>query len=179
MKAISLQRLFFVILLAALLNAALIGCAVLRPERSVPAASQPPVFILPTLAPTATPVPQIQPTAEQPENCTNNLTFISDLNYPDGTHVNPGAEIQKKWQVKNSGTCNWNSQYSLRLTGGDALGASEVQALIPARGGSEAILQINFTAPLQPGNYSSSWSAYDPEGNPFGDPVFIEIKVTS
>lgn len=168
-----------VLISAAILAAILTGCSTLRPEISIPAASQPPVFVAPPLTSTATPVPVIQPTAEQPENCTNGLTFLSDLNIPDGTHVDPGTNLNKQWQVQNSGTCNWNNQYSLRLTGGDALGAAETQALIPARGGSEAVVQINFAVPQEPGKYSSSWNAFDPQGNPFGDPVYIEINVNA
>lgn len=179
MKTLKIKREFPAVVLIAVLVAVLSGCGSLRPERSIPATSQPPVFVLSPMAPTATAVPQIQPTAEQPENCTNNLSFLSDLNIPDGTHVTSGTELQKQWQVQNSGSCNWNSQYSLRLTGGDALGAAEMQALIPARGGSEAVLQINFTAPQEPGKYNSSWNAFDPDGNPFGDPVFIEIIVNA
>jgi hypothetical protein len=109
--------------------------------------------------------------------CTNNLTFLSDLSVPDGTRFDPGTKIEKKWQVKNSGTCNWMKGYSLRLVGGDALGAEESQALVPARNGSEVEIQINFTAPAAAGDYDSSWQAFDPEGNAFGDKVFMKITV--
>lgn len=178
MKTRSHRILILPVLITACAAAVLSGCA-LRPEKPIPAASQPPVFIIPSIVPTSTPVPTVQPTAEQPDNCTNGLSFLSDINIPDGTHVDPGTVISKQWQVQNSGTCNWNNLYSLQLTGGDPLGAAGTQAPIPARGGSEAILQITFTAPQEPGKYSSSWSAFDPQGNPFGDPVFIEINVNA
>jgi len=91
----------------------------------------------------------------QMADCTNVLTYLNDLTVPDGTHFNPGTKIEKKWQVKNSGTCNWMDGYTIQLVGGDALGASESQALIPARNGTEAVIQIDFTAPQQPENMTA------------------------
>jgi len=96
----------------------------------------------------------------------------------DGTVVSPGANIDKQWLVTNSGTCNWDSRYRLKLIGGDALGAATEQALYPARAGTQATLQIIFTAPLEAGTYESAWQAYNPEGEAFGDFVSIKIIVS-
>ena len=62
--------------------------------------------------------------------------------------------FHKQWQVKNNGTCNWDETYSIKLTAGDRLGASSPQQLVPARGGSEAVIQIQFTAPAEAGQIS-------------------------
>jgi hypothetical protein len=79
--------------------------------------------------------------------------------------------------VENSGSCNWDERYHLKLTDGADLGAAHDQALYPARGGTKAVIRILFTAPSQPGTYRSSWQAYSPDGKAFGDPIFIEIIV--
>ena len=53
-----------------------------------------------------------------PENCTNDLKYLTDLTVPDGSPVNPGEKIDKQWLVQNSGTCNWDDNYRLKLVNG-------------------------------------------------------------
>jgi len=123
------------------------------------------------------PLPTIIPTIDQ-SNCVNNLSFIEDITIPDNSFVSFGTAIDKQWLVENSGTCNWNAQYRLRHTDGAALGAPEEIALYPARSGTQAVIQIMFTAPFEDGVYESAWQAFDPNGFPFGDPVYIRVLAT-
>jgi hypothetical protein len=137
-------------------------------------------FIAPTVALSPTPAVTLAPSEPQPTPlplCQDNLTYIEDLTIPDGSAVPPNTILDKRWQVENSGSCNWDKGYHLKLTGGNALGAAEDLALYPARSHSQAVLRIEFTAPTEPGNYRSSWQAFSPDGKPFGDPVFIDIVV--
>ena len=127
-------------------------------------------------APTASAVLEIVSTPTP--RCTDALEFVTDLTYPDGTIVKPGDVMDKRWQIKNSGSCNWTGAYRLKLVSGLALGGVETQSLYPARGGSEAIVRMVFIAPPEPGVYRSAWQAYNPEDQAFGDPFFIEIEVT-
>lgn len=99
------------------------------------------------------------------------------MTIPDGTILSPGTNIDKQWLVDNSGTCNWDSHYRLKWVGGDPLGAVPEQALYPARAGTRINLRIVFTAPAAVGSYESAWQAYDPDGNPFGDLVYVRIVV--
>ncbi len=133
--------------------------------------------------PTATATPRPSPTPEEPTAtptppCVPSLRYLDDLNYPDGTLVAPGQSIQKQWQVENNGSCDWEEGYRLKLVGGFPLGVFGEVSLYPARAGTQAILQINFTAPLEAGLYRTAWQAFDPQGNPFGDVVYMEIVVT-
>jgi len=91
--------------------------------------------------------------------------------------VTAGSNLDKQWRVKNGGTCNWNESYSIRLISGSDLGAANPQAIIPLRGGVEGVIRITFTAPNEVGNYTSSWQAYDPSGQAFGDFFSMEINV--
>jgi hypothetical protein len=50
-------------------------------------------------------------------------------------------------------------------------------ALYPARSGAKANIRLLFTAPTEPGVYQNTWQAYDPQGQPFGDPLSIQIVV--
>ncbi len=164
------------------LTVLLSGCQALLPYRSVRAEEQGPLFKAPAFQPTfllpATPTASAILLTTQTAECTNQLTFIPpDITIPDGTEIAPGAPIDKRWKIKNSGTCNWDDTYALQLTGGEAMGASSTQALVPVRNGVEAEIQILFTAPLDPGTYRSEWKALAPNGQPFGDLLYMEIVV--
>jgi hypothetical protein len=124
----------------------------------------------------STPLPTILPT-ENAEECFSNLTFIEDITIPDNSFVTIGSSIDKQWLVENSGTCHWNSDYRLKHIGGAALDAPEEIALYPARAGTQATIQILFTAPFTDGVYESAWQAHDPDGITFGDPIYVRIVV--
>ena len=126
---------------------------------------------------TATSLPTLLPRASAQPTCTDSLKFIDDLTIPDGTAVAPNSSLDKRWSVENSGTCNWDDRYHLRLTGGPDLGAGSVQALFPARAGSQAVIRIQMTAPTKPGPYRSAWQAYNPADEAFGDVIYIDILV--
>ena len=142
---------------------------------------RPPTAILPTQippSPTITPTATLTPTLTPlPGPCTNELTFLDDLTVEDGTTFAPGATIDKQWLVQNEGTCDWDSTYKLKWVGGFTLGVSEEQPLFPARAGVQVTLRIVFTAPAEPGTYQTTWQALDPDGNLFGDTVYMEIVV--
>ena len=139
----------------------------------------PPTQILSTITPipsaTAVPFVTITPTLTGP--CINDLTFIEDVTIPDDTIVASGSTMDKQWLVSNKGTCNWDSTYRLKWIGGDPLGAVQEQILYPARAGTQAALQIIFTAPTFEGTYESGWQAYGPDGNAFGDAIWMRIAV--
>ncbi len=117
------------------------------------------------LLPTPTPV------------CSNDLVFLDDLTIPDGTVVEPGQRLDKRWKVQNNGTCNWDDRYRVKLIAGPNLGVPVQQALYPALSGTEIVIRMIFIAPEDPGNYRSAWQAFDPQDNPFGHPFFIDFQV--
>jgi len=110
--------------------------------------------------------------------CSNNLLFLSDLSIPDGTLVTPGEMLDKRWQVRNGGSCNWDADYGVRLIAGPGMGVPVQQALYPTTSGTEVVIRMIFTAPDEPGTYRSAWQAYNPQGDVFGDPFFIEVLVS-
>ncbi|HEY9076097.1 MAG TPA: NBR1-Ig-like domain-containing protein [Anaerolineaceae bacterium] len=143
-----------------------------------------PIYLTPFRpAAATTPLPSATPTGLAPARptptvrCTNNLTFIKDLSIPDRTVIEPNATIDKRWEVENTGTCNWDERYQVRFLQGDLLGAQKEQPLFPARSGSRAEIRILFKAPAEAGTYKSEWQAIDPQGMPFGDWFSIVIVV--
>ncbi len=174
------QNLWVIVLLSLLIG----GCSGLDRGNDVDLYLPPtPAFGATPPASRATPTPtpdqaSTQPTLPTPTPpCTDSLRYIEDVSIPDGSQVTSGESLDKRWNVENNGTCNWDKGYNLKLIAGPELGAPSEQALYPARSGSQATIRILFTAPTEPGVYRSAWQAYNPDGRPFGDPVFIEIQV--
>lgn len=156
------------------------GCG-LSPDRPAPDTVDQPYFVPPTLSPTQipTPTPTTAPeeVAAQGESCADLLSFSTDLTIPDDTPVDPGSTLDKRWEVDNSGSCNWSQGYELRLISGDAMGAEPIQALPPARSGTSTTIRIQFTAPNTPGTYRGDWQAFNSQGAAFGDAFYIQIVV--
>ena len=137
---------------------------------------QPPKAVSATLVSTVpAPVVDLQPSATQ--TCADGLLFLEDVTIPDGTLVSPGDRLDKRWKVRNVGSCNWNAGYQMGLIAGPAMGAPSQQTLYPALSGTEVTIRMVFTAPEEIGIYRSAWQAYDVNQQPFGDPIYIEIKV--
>jgi predicted small lipoprotein YifL len=129
-----------------------------------------------------TPIPGSTATAELPSptpSCTDTLKFLEDITIPDGTKVTPGQSIDKQWRVQNTGTCDWDNRYHLKLVSGDPLGLPAEMALYPARAGAEAIIQMTLTAPQAAGTYHTVWQATNPDGVAFDQPIYVEIIVTT
>ncbi len=130
-----------------------------------------------TPAATPSPRPRQAPSPSAAPACTNQLRFLQDETIPDGTEVSPGQVLDKRWRVRNAGTCNWDGRYRLKHVGGERMGAPAEVALFPARAGTEVVLRLVLKAPAQPGQYFSTWQAYDPQGQPFGDPIYLQVTV--
>ena len=179
MKPWKARKQFSLLIVIGLVPLVFAGCIYPRPSRSAPGADQTPMFIPPVLNPvTPTPETAARPAGNsQVQDCINNLKFLTDITIPDGTVAKVGEAMEKKWDVENGGTCNWVSGYSLRLIAGGSLGANPEQALIPALAGSKATIQINLLAPTVPGDYRSAWQAHSPDGQPFGDVIYLQIRV--
>lgn len=157
------------------------GCDI-SPNHPAPGSAETGPFRPPTLAPS--PIPTVElvdtPTTQKPSiDCVNQLTFVSDITIPDRTAVEPGATLDKRWEVENTGSCNWDERYSIQLITGAEMGADPKQALYPARSESKAEIRIQFTVPDEPGPYRSAWQACSPDGQPFGDLFYIEVVVVS
>ena len=127
--------------------------------------------------PTAPPTATITPTPTATPPCENDLVFLSDVTVPDGAQFLPGQPIDKQWAVRNAGNCDWSAAYRLVLTSGNAMGPRSELALYPARAGAEAVIQVPMQAPAEPGAYTSRWQARDPDGELFGNVIFIKIEV--
>jgi hypothetical protein len=138
--------------------------------------------MMPTMvvAPTSSPTARVEVETAHPSAtpvCSDNLKFLADLTVPDGTIVARSAMIDKRWQVQNNGSCNWDDRYRLIIISGAEMGLQAEQMLYPARSGAEAVIRILFLSPSKPGTYRSAWQAIGPLGDTFGDIIYVEIRV--
>lgn len=117
------------------------------------------------------------PTSAPRGECVNDAEFVVDLTIPDRTNVEPGAELDKRWEVRNSGSCDWENGYLLVRIGSDRFIGLEEIALYPASAGKNAIWQVELSVPNEPGEYIGRWQAQSPEGQLFGEEVYIWVYV--
>jgi hypothetical protein len=138
----------------------------------------PPTQVITTPSPLPAHIEQETPVPTATPKCETDLMFKEDLTIPDGSQVHPGEKLDKRWLVENSGDCNWDVNYRIRLIAGPSLGAATEQALYPARSNTEAVIRIEFTAPYEQGIYRSAWQAYNPKGESFGHIFYVDFVVT-
>tara|TARA_B100000700_G_scaffold182203_1_gene201044 strand:- start:93 stop:617 length:525 start_codon:yes stop_codon:yes gene_type:complete len=111
--------------------------------------------------------------------CSNDAIFISDLTIPDFSQITSNTIINKSWKLRNTGTCDWGTGYSVAFKEGNAMTTKLQHGLYPAIAGSHATIEIQMKTPELPGDYVGFWLLYDPEGNAFGPQLYIKISVTA
>jgi uncharacterized protein YkwD len=129
------------------------------------------VLTLPTTVPPTAPPPTATPGAQVADGsggCTDIATYSADVTVPDGTSFRKGDTFVKTWRIRNVGTCDWDSGYSLVFAGGDAMSAPLSNPLPKIPQGSQADVSVNLTAPERGGSYQSNWEFQSPDGSRFG-----------
>jgi hypothetical protein len=149
-----------------------------------------PVIVRPGIVPppaTSTPVTStpgpITPTV-LPSSC-DKVQFVADVNIPDGTIMQPGAQFTKTWDLKNIGTCTWKKDtYQLVFFSGQQMGGQSAQVFkddVPV--GKTVRVSVNLTAPSAAGSYRGYWMFKNASGALFGigtqgnKPWWVDIKV--
>lgn len=145
----------------------------------------------PTAAETEPPAPDASPTRTltpgDPDTPCNQAQFVRDVTIPDGSKVLPGSPFTKTWELKNTGSCAWDSGYSVMFAGqGDAMGGPGSAPLVTegeVRPGETALVSVDLRAPAKPGDYKGYWMLRGSNNNPFGtgpngaSPFFVLINV--
>jgi len=118
----------------------------------------------PTLTPTLT------STITQTEVPCDRVTFVKDVTIPDNTELIPGEDFTKVWQLRNTGSCTWNSAYSLVFDHGDSMGGPASKSLTAGTvaPGQVVDISVDLTAPTSPDTYQGWWKIRNPTGVVFG-----------
>ncbi len=104
--------------------------------------------------------------------------FVSDVTYPDGSTVALGSSFTKIWRIRNTGTCSWNTSYSLAFVSGERLGGPSAVALPGnVRPGETVDIAVNLTAPNRSGDYVGYWKLRNPSGVLFGVGTTADVNV--
>ena len=143
-----------------------------------PSEAEPLPTPVPTLAPSA-PTPTFVPT---PVGCVDSMKFIADLTLDDGNgsffpDVQPNQAVQKGWRIQNTGTCTWNSTYSLRFVQGTQMGGQPTAIQGNVAPGAMYDIYVNLTAPSSPGQYRGTWQLFNGRGLAFGESLFVQLEV--
>ncbi|HSM23514.1 MAG TPA: NBR1-Ig-like domain-containing protein [Anaerolineaceae bacterium] len=137
--------------------------------KPVPTATQSDANLIPTSA-----SPGSDDTTPNP----NKMVFVADVTIPDGQIIPAGSKFVKTWRIRNTGTTTWSPNYNVRLWAGERLGAPASfllgQEVAP---NTEVDISIEFTAPLQNGEYFSHWILSDELLANFGNTFYVKFIV--
>jgi uncharacterized protein YkwD len=112
-----------------------------------------------------TPTPSPTPTELVPNNpadCVNKASFVSDVTIPDNSTVNAGAAFTKTWRIQNTGTCIWWSGYTLTHYSQEAMSAPASVPLPVTNPGETADISVGLVAPSVPGTYQGNFVVKNP-----------------
>lgn len=112
----------------------------------------------------------------------NDGAFVGET-LPDGSVVGAGKNFTKAWEIKNTGTCDWDEGYVFAFQAD--LSSKEIKGYDIAIDQSDEVTKPNhsqsfivkLTAPTQPGEYKGYWKLKTDGGTYFGPLVFFDIIV--
>lgn len=134
------------------------------------------VSSLPTITPQVTTSTSSLPTST-PKPC-NQAELKSESPIDDATY-DAGDTFTKTWNLKNIGTCTWNTNYKAVFISGSSMGGPASKALTASVAPGETLaLSVTLTAPSSAGTYNGVWNLQDDTGTNFAN-FWVQIKVSS
>src|SRR5450759_3643665 len=131
-----------------------------------------------------TPSTTQQVTQTTPGSSCDQAAFIKDVTVPDNTLFLPGTAFTKTWEIKNTGSCDWDGTYSLVFGDqGDLMGGQLSTPLVASgsvAAGQSIKVSVDLIAPANSGSYKGYWKLRDPSGNGFfgaSTSIWVAIKV--
>jgi hypothetical protein len=97
----------------------------------------------------------------------------------DDASYSAGTTFTKTWNLKNIGTCTWNTSYKAVFISGSAMGGPASKALTASVAPGETLtLSLPLTAPSSSGTYKGIWNLQDDNGKNFAN-FWVQIKIPS
>lgn len=108
----------------------------------------------------------------------NKMEFLGDVTIPDGQIIPAGSKFVKTWRIKNTGTTTWTPNFKVRHWAGERYGApASVLLGKEVKPGETTEISVEFTAPLNNGEYSSTWILSDEDEANFGTVFYVKFVV--
>lgn len=111
-------------------------------------------------------------------------SFVADVTIADGTEMNGGEEFTKTWELRNAGTCAWDSSYLLVFYSGTIMEGPTTQQLTTGTvtPGETLDISVDLVAPSTTGTYFGYWVLRNASGANFGigragEPFYVKIVV--
>ncbi|MFZ1754030.1 MAG: NBR1-Ig-like domain-containing protein [Caldilineaceae bacterium] len=124
----------------------------------------------PAPPPLPVPDPSVLPDLDQAK--------FTGIESPTDQYVgSPNAQVEKRWQIRNTGSGTWHSGYRLVFVGGHQMGAPNEIPLPTVQPNQTTDLKINITLPAEAGMYRGNWRLRNPQGTFFGDPLWVQVTV--
>ncbi|MBI9047297.1 MAG: hypothetical protein JEZ06_22610 [Anaerolineaceae bacterium] len=106
---------------------------------------------------------------EQSENCTHQLGLVGPPDIALGAEFEPEEHFTVNWEIKNIGSCTWDTNYELVNISGESFeGISPMSLSKIVQPGETYQLIFQFTAPATEDVFVSSWKMSDGNGTTFG-----------
>ena len=155
-----------------------------------PETPRPQVTVSATLLSNQATVTPVQTTPQQtvtgtgtPIPC-DRAAYVRDVTIPDGTFFLGSTGFVKSWEIKNIGTCTWDSTYTIApASEGNSIKGPSAQALISdgtVAPGASVVISIPLVAPAAKGDYKDYWVLQNPSGAVFfgtNKGFWVSIKV--
>ncbi|GMF38371.1 unnamed protein product [Phytophthora fragariaefolia] len=103
--------------------------------------------------------------------------FEGDVTCPDGTVLAPGEPFDKVWKLRNGGPNKWPIGAELSCVGGDKMQAPESVLIPSVLPGKSIDVSLRMVAPSKAGRYTGYWRLSTPDGNRFGQRLWVDINV--
>ncbi len=105
--------------------------------------------------------------------------FVTDVTIADNTNLRPGQAFTKTWQLRNAGTCAWNTGYTLVFKDGERMDSPASVAFLETAPGASLNLSVTLTAPTTDGFYTGLYEIHNPQGQaiPIGLTKIVWVKI--
>jgi len=103
--------------------------------------------------------------------------FVANVSIRDGTQFEPGESFVKIWKLRNEGNIAWPENTRLGHVGGDKLSTIEAVTVPALPPGQDVDVVVDMVAPTKAGRYVSYWRLAQPNGERFGQRVWVDIVV--
>ena len=156
----------------------LIGACAPQPAPTATALPAPTQTLSADPSETPSPAPSASPTVQP--GCSDSALFVADVTIDDGTNLQPGQAFTKTWQLRNTGSCTWNPDYTLVFSGGDRMASPATVSLDATPPNGSLNLSVGLVAPSSDGAFTGLYEIHNPQGQaiPIGLTKSMWVKIT-